>query len=302
MTCQNGQAFHWRWGGELAELPSCTNLFKDITIASDLKKLTRRGLGAVFHPHEHICYLVHLYAAGPAEETSDDVARSSPRVYIVKYTRDQCGAWTPALPVKQWALNRGEHSDYSYQILDRRFNATQGFDTPGRVELACKKADNHGSFLVAVHCSESPHESTSYLAKAVCFNVFTERYFTVPWCDEVGFATPHVHGSNPKLAGLPSEDIRRLCVWNRSVYKRNPVPYGVCLGDFPCLTETEVWLSDTTGLHWAPPGPWSRTTFHGTRSEYSSLEMRVDLYVDDEFVVLCHGEGYRVHLKSSCNR
>lgn len=67
-TCQNGQAFHWSWGGILEELTPCVDVSKDVSGRPSLRRISGGTPGAILHPREDVCFLVHIYQDSPTED------------------------------------------------------------------------------------------------------------------------------------------------------------------------------------------------------------------------------------------
>lgn len=215
-------------------------------------------------------------------------------MYVVKYVRDGDHSWVPAPPYRKRTLDLPEYPDSRWQEAERRSNP-ETWQIYAAVELVCVKADSHGSFNLAMHCCKGQSDSEYYIATALCFNVFTEGYFTLTWEDTRCSPNPQ---NRLEEQGLPSQPSRGHCVWNSNVYKDAPlfVPdYYSHPGP-----EISVWKRQVYDLRWqnfeyrcfpaasVDFGEWP-TDQRDPDNEHGDSHA---LYIDDDFAVFCYETGF----------
>lgn len=217
--------------------------------------------------------------------------------YVVKYVRDCSHCWTPSLPFMKWTLNLWELVVSHRPNLIEKHSNGEHWEVPTAVDLVCTKADNHGSFTIALHCCKLHPDDYRYMAKALCYNVFTESYFTLSWAREPLYFT--VPRNELQRVGIPSQPSERNFVWNMHVYDDCSV--SACGRTTSQSIRARIWqpelhdlrsrrfnydlTSTQRGVYF---GNWPTHQLGSMKEPEDSHSM----YFDDDFAVFCHGAGF----------
>lgn len=235
-------------------------------------------------------------------------------MYVVKYVRGCSDSWTPIFPTDYRELAPCEVPHTSSDLI-QDYASLLLKECPRRslgLRLICSKADNNGTFTLAFHRGKHPGHSSPCLESVIQFNVFTERYYTLPWQNKEaeqysllatpwgsdrsdGPASPATYWGGPGDDSTPllSASIDRRAeqffgqvdqlfyIWNRGIYRTAGGELYI-----------HVRRPEADGLGWS---------FLPVESRLAALDHfrphsrgAPDVYVDDELLVACDLHGYTV--------
>lgn len=227
------------------------------------------------------------------EAIERDLNYFCPEVYVIKYERDELRTWTPSPPAARWTLDYQKLRERSHSDQIKGREEFDDGNAPDILGLVCAKADDVGSYSVAVHCCKSQRDARYTLGSVICFNVLTESFFIVPWTGEFHRATSDL--LSPLFHNLASGQGQVMCTWNKAIIS---LPDGLEQDnrhDMGIPTEKLALVvrePRVEGLHWSP--------YHAQTAvlRFSGLSWSpFALHTDDDFLVQCDQRGYHVFAK-----